>query len=397
MSFHPATARPAVQALAASRVREVANAGMGRAGLLAFWFGEPDTVTPAFVRAAASASLADGETFYAQNLGLPELRAALARYVRRLHGPGDAEQVVVTSSGMSALALAGQALLSPGDRVVALAPTWPNLVEGPRALGAAVHSVPLHFGAQGWQLDTTRLVDTLTPDTRLLVLNSPGNPSGWTMARDDQAAVLLHCRRHGIWVLADDAYERLHFGGRAGETVAPCFIDIADPEDRLVTVNTFSKTWQMTGWRLGWMHAPRALVPDLAKLLEFNTSCAPVFVQRAGIVALEQGEPAVAAFVQRLAAGRDLLVRGLAALPGVRVAAPPAGMYAFFAVDGMADSVAFCKTLAAEHGLGLAPGAAFGPEGEGFVRWCFAAAPERLQAGLERLDGALRARGRTAA
>lgn len=391
MSFPPATARDAVRGLAASRIREVANAAMGREGLLPFWFGEPDSVTPDFITAAGRESLARGETFYSQNAGLPELRDALAGYTSRLHGACDAGRIVVTSSGMSALALTGQALLSPGERVVVVAPVWPNLVEGPRILGAQVVTVPLRFDERGWRLDIDRLLEALTPDTRLLMVNSPGNPTGWTMSRDDQATVLLHCRERGIWILADDAYERLHFGGPPGWSVAPCFLDVADAEDRLVTTNTFSKAWQMTGWRLGWINAPAALAPDLAKLVEFNTSCAPVFVQRAGVVAVEQGEPAVAAFVSRLAAGRDFLVRGLTSVPRVRAVAPEGAMYAFFAVDGMTDSLDFCKTLAARHGLGLAPGVAFGAEGEGFLRWCFAASTERLASGLERLEVALRA------
>jgi aspartate/methionine/tyrosine aminotransferase len=382
-------ARPVVRALQASRIREVANPAMGRADLLAFWFGEPDTVTPAPLREAARDSLARGETFYSHNRGLPSLREALGAYARRLHGRGSPERITVTSSGMSALALAGQALLSPGDRVVAVVPLWPNIVQGPRILGAEVHGVPLHFGAEGWALDLQRLLDALTPGTRLLILNSPGNPTGWVMPRAQQHAVLKHCRHHGIWIVSDDAYERLQLDAAPDVPCAPVLADIAHDEDRLVSVNTFSKSWQMTGWRLGWIDAPASLGDDLAKLVEFNTSCAPVFVQRAGQAAIEQGEPFVVDFVRRLRAGRDALVHGLRQLPGVRVASPTAAMYAFFAVDGMTDSVAFCQRLAMEHGLGLAPGAAFGDEGEGFLRWCFAADPARIEEGVRRLARAL--------
>ncbi|WP_233259051.1 pyridoxal phosphate-dependent aminotransferase [Rubrivivax albus] len=383
-------ARPAVRALEASRIREVANAAMGRDDVLAFWFGEPDTVTPAFIREAAQASLAQGETFYSQNLGLPALRDAIASYGHRLHGRGRPERIAVTASGMSALALAGQALLSPGDRVVVIGPAWPNLVQGPRILGASVQVVPLDFGAAGWTLDLDRLLQALTPSTRLLILNSPANPTGWTMAPAAQQQVLAHCRRHGIWILSDDAYERLYLDDARLGARAPVLADIADDDDRLISANTFSKTWQMTGWRLGWLDVPPALMGDLSKLIEFNTSCVPVFVQRAGIAAVESGEPAVEAFVSRLRAGRDALLQGLQALPGVRAVAPPAAMYAFFAVDGMTDSVAFCRRLVTEHGLGLAPGVAFGSEGEGFLRWCFAASPERIADGLSRFSQALR-------
>ena len=389
MSAHYTAARTAVRALAASKIREVANAGMGRPGLLPFWFGEPDTVTPAPIRAAGIASIEAGETFYAQNLGLPPLREALAAYVSRLHRPCEAEHIAVTNSGMNALMLVEQALLSPGDRVVVVAPVWPNLTEGPRILGADLHTVALQLGSEGWKLDLQRLLDALTPGTRLLIVNSPSNPTGWTMPRAQQQAVLDHCRRHGIWILADEAYERLYFEGPPGSTVAPAFLDVATLEDRLVTVNTFSKAWQMTGWRLGWITAPRALVDDLGKLIEFNTSCTPTFVQRAGVVAVQEGEGIVADFVSRLKVGRDHLVPLLNALPRVQAALPPGAMYAFFRIDGMHDSLAFCKRLAADFGLGLAPGVGFGAEGEGHLRWCFAAEPARLSEGLVRLKAAL--------
>jgi len=386
--FEPASARPAVRALESSQIRAVANAGMGDPDVLPFWFGEPDAVTPDFIRAAAIAALERGETFYTQNFGIPELRAAIARYVSGLHPPVVAERVAVTASGMSALMLAVQALVGPGDHVAAVTPLWPNLVEIPKILGARVSSVPLTATHGGFVLDVDRLLDTLRPGTRAVLVNSPNNPTGWTIDRAAQEAILAHCRRHGIWIIADDVYERLYYGDEG--TVAPSFLDIAAPDDRLVSTNTFSKSWCMTGWRLGWMVAPAALMPEIGTLIEYNTSCSPAFVQRAGIVAIEEGEPVVAAFRARLASARDRLVEGLRALPGVEVAAPAGAMYAFFRIDGLTDSVAFCTRLVREAHLGLAPGRAFGPEGEGCVRWCFAADHARLDEGLARLRGFLR-------
>jgi len=392
MNQHQTSARPAVQALAASRIREVANAGMGRSGLLPFWFGEPDTVTPDFICKGAVESLQAGETFYAQNLGIPALREALAHYVARLHRPCTPDNIAVTNSGMNALALVQQALIAPGDRVVVVTPVWPNLVEGPKILGAEVCTVALEFSAAGWALNLQRLLDALTPVTRLLMINSPNNPTGWTMPCEQQQEVLAHCRHLGIWLLADDAYERLYFEGEPGAVVAPTFLDIAQADDRLVTVNTFSKAWQMTGWRLGWITAPTALMADLSKLIEFNTSSSPVFVQRAGLLAVTQGESVVASFVARLKDSRDFLISRLNALPQVQAVAPPGAMYAFFRVHGMTDSLAFCKRLAAEFDLGLAPGAAFGTEGEGFIRWCFAATEPKLAEGILRLARGLESR-----
>ena len=382
----PLAARAAVRALAASKIRELYNEGLGRSDVLAFWVGEPDEPTPDFIRKAGIDSIAAGEVFYTHNLGIPELRDALARYVSGLHkmkiDPGG---IVVTTAGVNALMLAGQLLLDPGDRVVEVVPLWPNLQEIPKILGAEVATVPLGFSGR-WTLDLDRLLDALTPDTRAVFINSPNNPTGWTITREAQKAILEHCRRRGIWIVADDAYERLYFGPGG---IAPSFLDLVEQGDRLISANTFSKSWLMTGWRLGWLVAPPGLAADLGKLLEYNTSCAPVFVQRAGIAALQQGEPVIARTRERFRAARDFLVSELAKLPGVEVGTPDGTMYAFFRVRGMTDSLAFCKRLVHEHGLGLAPGSAFGPEGEGFVRWCFAASQERLAEGVRRLSLAL--------
>ncbi|HUG77747.1 MAG TPA: pyridoxal phosphate-dependent aminotransferase [Burkholderiales bacterium] len=382
----PLSARAAVRALAASKIRELYNEGVGRPDALAFWVGEPDEPTPDFIRKAGIDAIAAGEVFYTHNLGIPELRDALARYVSGLHKIKiDAGGIVVTTAGVNALMLAGQLLLDPGDRVVEVVPLWPNLQEIPKILGAEVATVPLGFSGR-WTLDLDRLLDALTPDTRVVFINSPNNPTGWTITREAQKAILEHCRRRGIWIVADDAYERLYFGAGG---IAPSFLDLTEEGDRVISANTFSKSWLMTGWRLGWLVVPPGLAPDLGKLLEYNTSCAPVFVQRAGIAAVQQGEPVIARTLERFRRARDFLIDELKNTPKIEVAAPDGTMYAFFRVRGMTDSLAFCKHLVREHGLGLAPGSAFGPEGEGCVRWCFAASQARLAEGVERLRHAL--------
>ena len=374
-------ARAAVRSLAASRIREIYNQGVGMSGLLAFWAGESDEPTPGFIRRAAQASLEAGEVFYSQNLGVPDLREALAQYVSRLHKPVSQDQIAVTSSGVNALMLASQLLLDPGDRAVEVVPLWPNLQEIPRILGAQTITVPLRFGME-WTLDLDQLLEALTPRTRAVYINSPNNPTGWTITREAQQAILAHCRRHGIWIVADDAYERMYYGEGG---VAPSFLDIAEPEDRVIGANTFSKSWLMTGWRLGWLVVPSALAPDLAKLIEYNTSCVPVFVQRAGVVAVKDGEPVIAHTRERFRKARDFLAGSLNEIPGVKTALPPGAMYLFFGVEGMTDSLEFCKRLLRETALGLAPGSAFGPEGEGYVRWCFAASEDKLADGVGRL------------
>jgi aspartate/methionine/tyrosine aminotransferase len=382
-------ARHAVRSLVASQIREVANVGMGDADILPFWFGEPDQVTPAYIRDAAVASLDAGETFYTQNFGIPELREAIAAYVSRWHHSVAAADIAVTASGMSALMLSVEALIDPGDRVVCVTPLWPNLTEIPKILGAEVVRVALSFGAGGWTLDVARLLDALTPGTRAVLINSPNNPTGWTIARAGQAAILEHCRKLGIWIIADDVYERLYYDAPAARACAPSFLDLSDPGDRIVSTNSFSKAWLMTGWRLGWMVAPSMLLPDLGKLIEYNTSCSPTFVQRAAVVAINDGEATIARTLERYRAARDFLVAELNAIPGVSAVAPTGAMYVFFRVAGVTDSLEFCKRLVREVRLGLAPGSAFGPEGEGFVRWCFAAETERLADGVARLRRAL--------
>jgi aspartate/methionine/tyrosine aminotransferase len=382
----PAAARAIVQGLRASKIREVANAGMGREDILPFWFGEPDEVTPAFIRQAAIDALNAGETFYTHNLGIPQLREAIGGYLSRFRRPVQSDRVAVTNSGMSALMIVTQALVGPGDRVVEVTPLWPNLVEIPKVLGADVECVALDFGRSGWTLDLSRLLKALTAHTRVLYINSPNNPTGWTIGADDQRTILEHCRRHGIWIVADDAYERLYYAGDKVPIASPSFLDIAGPDDRVVSVNTFSKSWLMTGWRLGWAIAPMALIPDLAKLIEYNTSCAPAFIQHAGVTAVTKGDEVIAHTVERLRRARDFLDTRLHAMPGIHTVAAPGAMYTFFRVEGVADSLSYCKQLVAQEGLGLAPGVAFGPEGEGFVRWCFASSEARLADGVARLE-----------
>ena len=384
-----AHARIAVRSLVASQIREVANVGLGDSDILPFWFGEPDQVTPAYIRDAAIASLDAGETFYTQNFGIPELREAIAGYVSRWHQKVAAANIAVTASGMSALMLSVEALIDPGDRVVCVTPLWPNLTEIPKILGAGVVRLALSFGADGWTLDVDRLLAVLTPGTRALLINSPNNPTGWTIGREGQAAILEHCRKHGIWIIADDVYERLYYDAPPGRACAPSFLDLAESGDRIVSTNSFSKAWLMTGWRLGWIVAPSALLPDLGKLIEYNTSCSPTFVQRAAVVAINEGEATIAQTLERYRAARDFLVGALNAIPSVIAAAPKGAMYVFFRVAGVTDSLEFCKRLVREARLGLAPGSAFGPEGEGFVRWCFAADIERLADGVARLRRAL--------
>lgn len=376
-----------------SRIREVANAGFGVPDVLRLWFGESDQPTPAFIREAGVQALAAGRTFYAHNQGTAELREELCAYLRRLHEREyQAARLSITSSGVSALMLAAQAIVDPGDRVVVVTPVWPNITEIPRILNAEVVRVALAYVEGEWRLDLERLLEAVTPATRLVIVNSPGNPTGWTMPASQQQALLQHCRRSGTWLIADDVYERLILEGDA--RLAPSLLALADPEDRVVSANSFSKAWRMTGWRLGWLVVPQALSAAVSTLIEYNTSCAPEFVQAAGLVALRDGEPHIEQFRRELVRKRDRLLRQLRELPGVEAALPHGGMYVCMRLRGRTDSIRLARQLIAEAGLGLAPGAAFGPEGEGWLRCCFAVADESLDEAAGRLRRWLAAQSR---
>ena len=389
--------RSAVLNLDESMIRQVANAGMGRSDVLKFWFGESDEVTPAFIRDAAIASLQQGETFYTHNLGLPELREAIANYSTGLRCPGaspiEANRIAVTSGGVNALMLAVQALVDAGDEVVTVTPVWPNLTAQPLIMGARLRCVSLKPRAGQWRLEMAELLAAITPATKLLIINAPNNPTGWTLSLAEQEIILAHCRTTGTWILADEVYERLYFEPTPNGC-APSFLDIAAPDDRLVVAHSFSKSFLMTGWRLGWLVMPPLVTPHMGKLVEFNTSCAPVFIQRAGLVALHQAESVTPRLVAHLKTCRDTLVPLLQILPGVEVVPARGGMYAFFRLvdqDRFSDSLETAKRLVVEAGLGLAPGNAFmvnpTPDAQGWLRWCFASREvDRLGQGVERLE-----------
>lgn len=388
--------RQAVVNLEESMIRQVANAGLGRSDVLTFWFGESDEVTPPFIRDAAAQSLQNGEVFYSHNLGLPELREAIARYVANLRTPGAApigmDRIAVTSGGVNALMLAVQALVDAGDEVVAITPVWPNLTAQPAVMGARVRCVSLRPVGGQWQLDMDELLASITSATKLLIINAPNNPTGWTLSRSEQQTILSHCRTTGTWLLADEVYERLYYAPTANGA-APSFLDLADPEDRLIVAHSFSKSFLMTGWRLGWLVLPPSALPHLGKLIEFNTSCAPVFVQRGGLVAIQRTADITPRVVAHLKHCRDTLIPLLQAVPGLQVAAADGGMYAFFRLEDQArfgDSLEIAKRLVVEAGLGLAPGNAFmvnpRAEAQGWLRWCFASQDvARLGQGVDRL------------
>jgi aspartate/methionine/tyrosine aminotransferase len=377
-----------IQELPASRIREVTLAARGIDDLIALWFGEGDDVTPAFIRDAAAAALHRGETFYGPNRGIPELRAAIQRYLERVYGTLiDLDRIVVSASGMSALMISVQCLVGPGDSAVVIGPIWPNAENAIAAIGAEVRRVDLQVQPDGgWHLDLDRLVDACDATTRLIVVNSPGNPTGWMASEDELATILAHARARGIWILSDEVYGRIAYGIRH----APSFLTLARPEDPVVIINSFSKSWSMTGWRLGWVVAPRELTAAIEKMTEFNIAHPTTFVQWGGVAALDHGDDYIETLVRRYAEAAELVYDRLSPLPRVRLSRPRSAFYAFFRLDGVDDSLAYATELLTRARVGLAPGSAFGPSGEGHLRLCFAASLPKLAQALDRLVPAFR-------
>ena len=379
MTIQIRASRPTVNALQPSLIRKVANAAFGRTDVIPLWFGEPDKPTPQFIREVAKDAIDEGQTFYQPNLGIIELREALAIYTNGLYGTTlSADNIAVTPSGMTALAVVLQCIVAEGDTVVIPSPVWPNLPSAAEILGAHIARVPLRPVDRRWCLDLDEMFAACDERTRALLINSPNNPTGWMLEDDEQQVILDFCRERDIWLIADEVYNRIVYD----RSYAPSFVDKVTEEDKCLIVNSFSKSWAMTGWRLGWITAPKSLIYAVEMVTEFNFSCIFAPTQIAGITALQEGEPFVRDATARYHAALKSIIEGFAALPRVTLPVPQAAFYAFFAVDGVTDSFNFALDVLHKTGVGLAPGAAFGPQGEGYLRLCFAADVELLQRAL---------------
>jgi aspartate aminotransferase len=374
--------RGAVNDLRETGIVDVANHGWGRQGLIPLWFGEGDVPTPKFISDAAHDAMLRGETFYTDQNGIEDLRAALRGYNKRMFDVDlSDDRVTLTNSGMMAIALAMQMMIEPGDEVVVVGPVWPNIYST-IALneGVATHAT-VRLTDDGWHLDLDELFAAVTERTKAIFLNSPGNPTGWIIPEEDQARLMDFARERDIWILSDEVYHTLVFD----RPVAKSMLQLAAPDDKVIAINSFSKSWLMTGWRMGWMVHPEGLGPTLAKLIQISTSGVPQFIQRAGIAAIEGGDEVISDLRARCQVGRDIVFDHLESWSRVKAIRPNGAFYAFFAVDGVTDSVAMCKELIDRCNVGLAPGSAFGPSGEGYLRLCYASTPEKLHQAMEAL------------
>jgi len=367
-----------------SGIVELVNYARGREGLIPLWVGEGDLPTPDFIAQATQESLKAGETFYTWQRGIPPLREALVRYYQRHFQKTLApDNFYVTGSGMQAIKLAVEAVTSPGDDVVFLSPAWPNFAASAELSGARAIAVPLNFEHGKWQLDIAKLEDAITPKTRALFVNTPSNPTGWTASHDDLRAILDLARRNGLWIIADEIYALYHFSdGRA-----PSFLDIMEDGDRILFVNSFSKNWSMTGWRVGWIVAPAEIGQVLENLIQYSTSGVAQFMQAGAVAALDRGDDFIAENIAKAARSRDLLCDALIATNRVQTLKPDGAIYAFLKIDGVTDARRTALDIVDKTGVGLAPGTAFGEGGALFMRACFLRDPGQIATAAARLAG----------
>jgi len=383
-----AALRPMAATLPESGIMTVINYGHDKAGVVPFWAGEGDVPTPAFIAEAAIEALRQGHTFYTYQRGIPPLRQAVAAYIHRhFLADVDPERVIITGSGMQAIMQTVQALVGPGDEVVVVSPVWPNIFAAIHMQEAVARPVPLQCAQDAWRLDLDRLFDACGSRTRALFLNTPGNPTGWIMEPEDMLRVRDFARARGLWIIVDEVYGQFVYD----RPRVTSFLEVMEPDEQLIVVNTFSKNWSMTGWRVGWVVIPhsRSLGQVYENLVQYNTSGVPAFLQYGCVTALTDGDAYLKSLVEQCRQGRALVCERLATVPRVRLVWPQGAFYLFFQVAGEPDSLTLAKRLVDEAQVGLAPGSAFGTGGEGFLRLCFAASSATLRTGVERLVAAL--------
>jgi aspartate/methionine/tyrosine aminotransferase len=383
--------RPAILALERNGIGEVSMLGLGRTDIIPLWFGEGDIVTPDFIRDAAKRALDQGKTFYTFTRGLTELREAIAAWASRQSGRTiGLDRVTVPGAAMMGVQIALQCVCEPGDNVLVVSPMWPNIFQAVRGLGAEPRFVRLSGGANGepWTLDLDRLFDAADHRTKAVFFASPSNPTGWIMNEREQRAILDFARKRGIAVISDEVYTPIVY-----DTPAPSFAAIADPEDDVFVVNSFSKAWAMTGWRVGWLLHPPRLGTQMAEMAAYNNTGSAVFAQYGALEAITKGDAFVKWQLDRCRDGLAIVERFVSSQNRISWSKPAGAFYAFLAVDGMTDSTAFAKRLLEDAKVGVAPGIAFGPkddkQNDRFIRICFAQDPKRLSEALDRIARAI--------
>jgi aspartate/methionine/tyrosine aminotransferase len=386
--------RSAIRSLEPSGITKVTALGLGNPDVLPLWFGETDLVTPPFIREAAVRALEDGKTFYTNARGIQPLREAIRDFHRRTAGPDiTLERITVPGGAMLAVVTALQMVCETGDNVVIVSPIWPNIFQAAKVVGAEPRLVRLDedWSAGRWHLDLDKLFDACDGRTKALFLASPGNPTGWMLAGEEQKIILDFCRARGIAILADEVYGTLVYGGGAH---APSFLTIADDEDAVFAINSFSKPWAMTGWRIGWLVHPKSLEPAAAAMAQCNNTGATHFAQYGALAALSpEGDAFRKDLLDYCRKGRDVVDDWIGRQNRVRWLRPEGAFYGFLHVDGLKDSLAFCQNMVRNDKVGVSPGWAFSlgdARDDSYLRICFAQDTSRLADALDRLEGAIR-------
>jgi len=369
--------------IAENQIAEIADLGRDNPDVIKLWIGEGDLQTPDFICDATTEALRQGRTRYTYSRGVPELHEALQRYHRR-HWDVEikTDRFSATCGGMGAVMQAFQAILEPDDEVIVPSPVWPNVLEAVRIVGGKVKHVQLDCDVNGgFSLALDKISAAITPRTRAIYINSPNNPTGWVMPRNDMEQLLALVRERGLWLISDEVYNHFTYD----RSIAPSFLEITEPSDRLFVTNTFSKNWCMTGWRLGWLIYPQGMEVVFDNLGQFNTTSVSTFLQHGAIAALDDGDTFIQDFVERSKIGRDIICSALEQAPGVKIVRPDATFYTMFSVHGMNNGMEMAKRILSEVNVGVAPGSAFGPGAESSLRLCFGVDHGTLKTTAERL------------
>lgn len=378
---------PSLAGVQPSRIRELANVAFGMEGVLRLQFGESNLPTPDYIVAAVSQAIADGYTFYTENAGLPSLRAAIAAKYAQLHQVNldPVREVLISASGVQALNVSIRCVIDYGDEALVLSPNWPNGSAIVEMFGARAREIPLVRQGSRYTVDFDALAAALTPRTRLLIYTSPSNPLGWVATVAEQQALLDFCRTHNLWLLADEVYERLYYGNsQGGGSVAPSILRLCSREDAVIVVQSFSKSYRMTGWRLGWVVSRADLIAKASQLNEFIVSHAASMIQKAGETALAQGDDEIAGMVELFHERMSFCYESLASVSRISLSKPEGAFYLFPQIDGVEDSFEFALALLKEEKVAVAPGNAFGNGGEGAIRICYAPGMAVLEPAMER-------------
>ena len=378
--------RKIISSLKSSPIRNIANSVIGKKDIIPLYFGETDIATPSFISEAMKNALDEGHTFYSANQGITELVETITTYTSNLHNNISSSRIMVTSAGMNALMIASEVIINPNDKVICITPVWPNFMRCIEIMGGKTIEIPLIHSDEDnkWKLDLEEIKKNIK-NARAIYINTPNTPTGWMMNREEQKEILELCRKEKIWIISDEVYERITYDRK----VAPSFLDVSEDNDFLIVVNSFSKSWAMTGWRLGWMIVPEGLLSIFEKLNEFNVASPSSPAQHAGIVAIKEGEKFIEKMLHDLKISRQITVDHLSNFSRIIFPYPDAAFYAYFKIKDVSDSEKFCFDTLSLTGVGLAPGTSFGNGGDSWIRICYAKSPKLLNQAFEKLKPVL--------